>query len=70
MKQHEVSRNFYMLFRKANKLPVVHHTRISKEICVCHVKGTDFEIEIYNATNAWEAKLECLQKYTINTLIA
>lgn len=63
--QADASRLFYTMYREANKLPVVLHTKLSGGLSVCSVKGHDFEISLdaRNFCNAWEMKAECLRQF-------
>lgn len=59
------ARFFYFMLRY-NGNPVVYHTKLSKEVRVCSIKGTDFEITLEGVNNAWEAKTLCLQAWKDN----
>ena len=52
-----------MELKEASGIETVYHTRLDSEVCVCSIKGTEFEMEIYNALNAWEAKSQCIMAY-------
>lgn len=55
-----VDRMFYGDLRESTGSPPVEYTKISEDLCVCSIKGEDFEIELTGMRNAWVAKAECI----------